>query len=382
MGEPAMSETQTIGDVLSQLVAEGYIDELPENAPFNTDDDTPAYIKALLGFGGWIAALFFFGFAGFCLNLTLSGIESELVSGAILCVIGLILVGSTTIMQRQSKGVFFSQVALAIHVAGQLLFMVGMGMVFYEWFPYPAEFPTVLFALIIIVLEIILIPLYEDGIFRFLATIAAVIAANVIVYELNIPASLSVLTALLAFGVMMVWGEMLPIERLIRHRLMLQAVGYGLVFGLFGTIMHELSNSPTYEGFAQVALHQPIITSILLLGMSLWLEMRLLAEYEVPYTHRATLIVLGITVIIMLPTLTTPGILASMLLILLGYRRRHNVLLVLAYLFMAGFISYFYYSLHMTLLVKSFILMATGILFLIGGLAFRRLLPAPEPKEI
>jgi hypothetical protein len=377
-----MSDTQTIGDVLSQLVAEGYIDELPENPPFNSDDDTPAYIKALLGLGGWIAALFFFVFVGWCLTITLLSSSGELTSGIILCIFGVAFIGGTVYLHGRSKNVFFSQVALATHVAGQLLFMVGLSMVLYVWYPYQQEFPTVLYALIVILLEIVLIPLYEDGIFRFLATIAAVIASNVIVYELNIPASLSVLTAVLAFGVLVVWGETLPVERLIRHRLLLQAVGYGLVFGLFGTIMHELSNSPTYEGFARTALHQPLVTSILLLLMTLWLELRLLTEYEIPRSHRATSILLGIAVIIMLPTLTTPGIVASMLLILLGYRRRQNVLLVLAYLFMAGFIGYFYYSLQMTLLVKSFILMATGVLFLIGGLAFRRLLPIPEAKEV
>src|SRR5215510_13206224 len=103
MGESAMSDIQTVGDVLTQLVAEGYIDALPENPPFNADDDTPPYIKALLGFGGWIAALFFFAFVGLCVS-TIANMWNIFTIGFILCVIGAILMGVTILVRGQDKG--------------------------------------------------------------------------------------------------------------------------------------------------------------------------------------------------------------------------------------------------------------------------------------
>jgi hypothetical protein len=375
-----MSDYQSVGDVLSQLIDEGYISEYPEQPPFD-ETETPIYMKALLGFGGWIAALFFFIFAGWCLVATiLQGIESEAVAGVVLGTVGLVFMIATVIAQRQYKSAFASQLALAYQIAGQALFVVGANMAMYGWgLSFTAE--VIASALIVIVMEIIMIPLYEDGIFRFLATIAAVTAVNTLVYELNIPGSLSILIALLAFAVVVIWSDMLPATTQIQYRSMLQAVGYGLVFGLFGTITFELSQNPKYMDAAHVGLHKPLITALMLLAITIWYEIRLLGDYEIPLSHRATAVILALTVIITLPTLTTPGILAALLLIILGYRRRHNVLLVFGYLFMAGFISYFYYSLQTTLLVKSFILMATGLLFLLGGYVFRRMLPVPEVKE-
>jgi hypothetical protein len=375
-----MSDYQSVGNVLSQLIDEGYISEYPEQPPFD-EKETPIYMKALLGFGGWIAALFFFSFVGWCMIATiLQGIQSEGIAGLVLGIVGLGLMIGTTIAQKQYKGAFASQLALAYHLAGQALFVVGANMAMYESVSsFSAQ--VIVSALLIIVMEIIMIPLYEDGIFRFLATIAAVSAANALVFQLNIPGSLSVLIGLLAFAVVVIWSDMLPATTQIKHRPMLQAVGYGLVFGLFGTIAHELAQNPEYMDSAHLELHKPLITALMLLAITIWYEIRLLADYQIPLSHRAAVVVLALTGIITLPTLTTPGILASLLLILLGYRRRHHVLLVFAYLFMAGFISYFYYSLQTTLLVKSFILMATGLLFLLGGYVFRRILPVLEIKE-
>jgi hypothetical protein len=290
----------------------------------------------------------------------------------------------TAIVQQQAKGIFVSQVTLAVHIAGQLLLMIGINILLYEWLGYDStiNYPTILFSLIIIVIEVILIPFYEDGTFRFLATIVAVMAANTLVYTLNIPATLSILIALLASGVVITWSDVLPAETQIRYRPILHTVGYGLVFGLFGTIMHELSNNPTVNEYsAHFALYTPLITSLLLLALTLWLEVRLLDNYDIPFSHRSAIVILAITIIVTLPTLTTPGILASILLIVLGYRRRHSILLILAYVFMASFISHYYYSLEVTLLIKSFILMTTGVLFLAGGWSFRRFLPVPETKE-
>jgi uncharacterized membrane protein len=108
-------------------------------------------------------------------------------------------------------------------------------------------------------------------------------------------------------------------------------------------------------------------------GIAVW-------RHRFSLANRASQAFIALTVVISLPTLTTPGILASIMLILLGYRRRNRVLLVLAYAFMAGFIFYYYYNLQVTLLVKSFILMITGVLFLGGGLIFRRTIPEVQEQ--
>ena len=373
-----MSDYQTVSDVLTRLVDEGYIDSVPENPPFNTDDNTPIYIKGLQGFGGWVASLFFFLFIGFCLFSTLLASSSETTIGTMLIVLGLLSTIAMAIdSRRDDVGAFFSQVRLAIHIVGHPMLLSGI-IILFKLYNYDS---LVIPSLIFIAMQLVFIPTFRDATYRFLATIGIVIALNVILYEIGIIGSLSVLIALLALDVVIVWSGVLPAKIEIDYRELILPVGYGVVFGLFGTIAHELSSNPSITDIGEAALHKPFITSLMLLVITIWYEVRLLADYDRPPTHRSTIVLVGLTVIVALPTLTTPGILASILLILLGYRRKHNLLLILAYLFMAGFISYFYYSLQTTLLIKSFILMGTGILFLAGGLSLPRLLPSTTSEE-
>jgi uncharacterized membrane protein len=84
-------------------------------------------------------------------------------------------------------------------------------------------------------------------------------------------------------------------------------------------------------------------------------------------------IVIIITAILFSPTVQAPGILSSALIIILGFAKSNRVLLTLGIIFLATFITSFYYSLQQTLLTKSFILMITGFLFLGMGFAFGQL---------
>ncbi len=73
---------------------------------------------------------------------------------------------------------------------------------------------------------------------------------------------------------------------------------------------------------------------------------------------------MGGTVLCNLPLLMTPGITAAILVLVLGFQRGQRVLMGLALVFLAVFLIAFYYHLDVTLLVKSGILAASGIVLL------------------
>jgi uncharacterized membrane protein len=83
--------------------------------------------------------------------------------------------------------------------------------------------------------------------------------------------------------------------------------------------------------------------------------------------------VVGVTLLASLPALWTPGILAAVIVIVLGFRRGNRLLLGLGAAFLVVFLIAFYYYLDVTLLVKSLLLLATGLLLLgLRALLLRR----------
>jgi uncharacterized membrane protein len=65
-----------------------------------------------------------------------------------------------------------------------------------------------------------------------------------------------------------------------------------------------------------------------------------------------------------LVTLSTPGIIAAVALFVLGFDRRNRVLIALGIAFLVKFLALYYYSLDMTLLEKSIVLAASGLVLL------------------
>jgi uncharacterized membrane protein len=75
------------------------------------------------------------------------------------------------------------------------------------------------------------------------------------------------------------------------------------------------------------------------------------------------------------PTVLAPGIACSILLILLGFYRGHSVISWLGTAALIIFVAFFYYNLQSSLMIKSFALMASGLVMLLGRMAFLRLNP-------
>jgi uncharacterized membrane protein len=118
-----------------------------------------------------------------------------------------------------------------------------------------------------------------------------------------------------------------------------------------------------------------------MLVLLLWTEVRLLQDYEVSTRSPYALAVMAITILVAIPTMNTPGIMAGLLIVILAFRRRNWILLGIAYIFFAGFIIEYYYSLQVSLLTKSIILMITGVLLILGRLFLRRIVTVPDSPE-
>jgi hypothetical protein len=75
-------------------------------------------------------------------------------------------------------------------------------------------------------------------------------------------------------------------------------------------------------------------------------------------------LIVAVVATVCLAAVTTPGVLAAVGLLVLGYARRDALLLAMGTAFFPSFIVVFYYEMETTLLVKSYTLMASGAVLL------------------
>lgn len=365
----------TLGYVADTLEQQGYIENLEfVDADYFSQDDSPWFMKGLMGIGGWIAAIFLLGSIGLCVSTLFLGFD-DTQFGLFIAIIGSILLGVTTYLKSNSNfGVFRSQLSLSVHVAGHLLLAIGFALTFEVW---NTDTDLVVTLLFIAIVQIIFIKLYKDSIYRFLATLAIISCLSSIAYIYEASILISLLVGGLMILAISLWTDKLPTKWQIQHVTLLEPIRYGVIIGAFGILFNEI----TIDSYGFVPPNTDKITTAILFFCLIWLETQLLDEYEVRLTSPFALTIFGISLAIALPIWTTPAILAGIIGILLGFRRRNRILLGISYLYLAGFISYYYYWLDVTLLTKSIILVITGVLFISTRFVLRRIVTIPDEAQ-
>ncbi|MCB0124574.1 MAG: DUF4401 domain-containing protein [Caldilineaceae bacterium] len=315
-------------------------------APAADNEGSPWYVKALVGVAAWIAAVLLGIFFG-ALGVIDTG--EQMVGWGI----GL-LVAAIVLKWWQRTSIFWGQLAFAVILAGQGLFLVGVGML--------SESATTV-ALVAIGLELLLLVLYPDTLHRMFSVLAIVGALTFLVYDQDWPSLIHVLIFVTAAGAVLTWQNEF---RLLTSRLQpLRApLGYGFALALFGLCLVAFSG---WYG----AVQWWISTALLALTL-LYLLYQVFSELALPLIGRAGIWALAAILVLLIPAYDTPGILAAVLVLLLGRWRSNGLLLGIAAIFLLFFLSSYYYNLEITLLNKSYILMGTGAALLAAWWGLRR----------
>lgn len=343
-----------LGELLDQLAAQN-LTPLPSERPLpeglsgsNDAESSPWYIKALVGIAAWIAALFlgfFLGIAGF-----IDSSESMLICGAVLTVLAIVL------KRLLRHSIFWGQLAFAAILAGQGLLIGGFG-----W----QQSDVTMISLFVIGLEVLIFLLYPDTLQRMLSVLAIVGAIGAILYEQELQMWIHGLNTLLALLAVIVWQQEF---RLLASRWspFRAPLAYGLSLSLFGLCL--LSLISFYEA-TDWWLSAAGLALVLL-----YLAYQILRELDRPLFSAMGLWAVGTVALLLIPAYATPGILAAVIVLLLGYWRANTLLMGLATVFLLFFLSAYYYNLEITLLNKSYILLGTGAVLLVVRLLFHRLI--------
>jgi uncharacterized membrane protein len=340
-----MKADLTIKEVFSQLEREGLIDPIEEGdfelAPEDANgrgSSLPWYVKLFVGISAWIAAILIVAF------FFIIGIIDEEVAlfwGLAFCALA---IG----VNRLGRGViFWGQLSLAVSLTGQILAIIG----FFELFGYYELFAIVVCTT---VLEVLLIWLHRDAVLRFISTLVIVSLILALILEDYPPAFLHLLILVLAAGSLSVH---LPEFRLKLHALddILSPVGHALTVSLLGILVMPLTDE------FELKWHVTVVGLFVLL---MFLLGRIVLDLGYPLYNRVTIALVIGCLLLLIPSMRMPGILAALLVLITGFWRSHRGLLGIASVFLAFYIWAYYYSLEWTLLTKSLVLLASGIIML------------------
>lgn len=361
-----MTEQFTLRVIIEELITQNLLQSKDQakiadslNRPID-EYDTPWFISALIGISAWIAVIPFIAFLG-----AMDLLESPLSA----IVLGILLIISTVVLHLfPKKSLFINQLALALNLTGQILFIYGIA---------GKTSDITIAALATWFLEIVLISFYRDGIIRFLGVIFATIAALVLLYDFKLYQGIHTLIVLLAAGAVWYWiAEPNHLTNEIMASLY-KPLGYGFVVALqtvlLFSILPEVKLIPAITWwYSTIGL-----TVILLL-----LEYYLLSVNKLSILSRESIAILIGSLIVALLLYQSPGIIAAVIVLLLGFQRGNRVLIGFSLIFLTVFFVAFYYHLNITLLMKSMTLMSAGLVLLILRFVFKHIFPLSKGEQV
>jgi len=319
---------------------------------------TPWYVRTLLGFSGWLAALFMLLFIGAALSFVFRSNGAAFISGVA-------LLGGAYAMLRKPGGDFMEQLALATSLAGQ-------GLVVYVifrtsgWSGSSSWFQIAL-------LHVLLAGLMPNFIHR---VFSAFFAAFSIQYALVYLGAPYLFGGLLMIPVAFIWLNELEYPAFLQP---MRAIGYGLVIGLINIKGSALFGSRHWwmhyrerADWVQPWMDEAVAGAVILVVV--W---QLLRRYKVPPTGLTAIASFAAAIIAFGASLEANGISVGVLIMLLGFAGGNRILLGLGIASVLFFVSSYYYMTDTTLLVKSYTMAATGAVLL--GLRWSmRFVPAEQ----
>ena len=308
-------------------------------------------IKVFTTMGAWLAAIMFMAVLG------LAGIvrteESALVAGIIFTAIYLI---SSYIGTLKAS---YEAFTLALGLIGQGLLFFGLLSVF--------RFENLLlFAIICMVIEAVIMVLTFSQIQRFISTVLIFLSSLGVCHELGFYNGPHFVVGILSFVLAYFWiNEAKIISQDQRLASYLNPVGMGLTISI--VLLLALSvNRKEYQAY----IGYWWISGAFMVGAILYVVRSMLNRYGgLSYQWLAY-----VSIVIMLgPTVLSPGIAAGIFFLLLGFYRGHYLISGLGTTALIIFTFMFYYNLELDYIQKSSMLAIVGMVFLFVRLALNRL---------
>ena len=307
----------------------------------------PMISRILSGFGAWLSSLLLLPFL--YLSEIIEG-KTGLVTMGIIFILSAIFISQTLANQKDKDSPYLNQLALMLALAGNALFIIGVGM-FNE-----GSDSSFMQAMLISHLFVgtILYLFLNNIVYRFLVPVFTVVLIFIFQVEQKShqPVNITfIIESVLFIGLF--YKEFLDKKLL--------PLFYSCALLLPATIiLSDMSRKFLWFRIPQVpTLYMTITISIVLIMMAIKI-------FRAQKLTHYTAIALSILSIIILSYFSTPAILIAFTLLICGHYLCDNYILTLGYMTLPLSLFYYYYSLQMTLIHKSYLLLSTAFaLFLL-----------------
>jgi len=314
------------------------------------DASSPWFIRVMLGFAGWLGALFLLGFVGAAFAFVFRSAASMVVVGALACA------AAVAIFRVAPKSDFMAQFGLAGSLAGQALLLFGFAGLFKNISPTQ-------FAWCFLLQEAALFVLIPNFLHRILCALGGSLAMIWLLVDAGL---IAFAPAAVTGGFIAAW---LSEFRLERHGPLLRAGGYGLALasvltavmhgGLWFSFLVRSGHFRVVGGEAVEWLGRGACALVLIVAVVMLLRREGLAlDSGQGRVGLAAAAILGAV------SFKAPGVGPAAAILVVGYANGNRVLAGLGILALLGYLSHYYYSLQTTLLYKSGLLALTGIALL------------------
>lgn len=314
-------------------------------APQSGKAGSPWYVKVLLAFSGWLAALFLLGFLGMGFAVLFRNAGAAFVVGGI-------MIGAAFAVLRLPKNEFVEHLGLAVSLAGQALIVFAV----FEISNRDEKMAVLLVAMLQALLTVVM-PSYVHRVF---SAFAGALLLNLALALWGWPYVIG--------GIIMLMAAWCWLNEFAYPRQMdkIRAVGYGLVLALILLKGTTLFGHETL-GWRNAGIHpefRPWMGEAIAGAVTLYVVWRLFQRYGRNGFDVISLLALSGAFLLSALSLKVPGITVGMVILVLGFAGGNRVLLGLGILSLLFFISSYYYLLDATLLAKSLNLLAVGLVLL------------------
>lgn len=325
-----MSRTEKIWNVLVMAgVTQGA-------APAALKTESPWYIKSLMAFSGWIAALLMLVF------LALSGLIDA--DGHVqTLIIGLMMCGAAYAVLRSPRNEFLSHLGVTLSLTGQ-------GLIGFFMFQ-SSGLHDVLIVWLVVLLQVMSALVIPNFVHRVISTFAGAFAFEI---ALTLSGFSFLSTGIVMFLAAWCWLNEFRDPHQMKK---IQAIGYGLVLAL---ILIKKTTSFGYSSLAWLfQQYEPVFSvsqwvgQVLVGAAALYAVWRLLQRYGQRMSDRVSIAALVGTLLICMASVEVRGIAAGMMIILFGFVGSNRVLLGLGVASLLFHAWSYYYFLDVTLITKS-----------------------------
>jgi len=130
-------------------------------------------------------------------------------------------------------------------------------------------------------------------------------------------------------------------------------------------------------GFGTQKFSREWLSSACLIGIILFFLHHIISDLNIREQRNRVLIYLMVT-LVLLPACFAPAVCGALLILMLSFHTGHKPGLILSILALVYFSGQYYYNLHYTLLVKSEMMLATGMLFILAWFILKKTLKRYE----